>query len=132
MTTTTEREWGFAHDLKIWTGPFLEITNGQKPYEVRSCKDRDFHQGDLLLLREWLPDQRHKEGGRYTGRFVLARVKHITRPDHGITRGQLYPPVGLDTHCVLGLDTLHVGTFLAAGEKHPADTFGARTAIEAA
>lgn len=54
-----------THDLKTRPEPFAAVKSGLKPWEYRK-NDRDFREGDLLLLREW--------DGDYTGRSLLRRV----------------------------------------------------------
>lgn len=64
---------GVIHDLKTWLEPFDAVWSGEKRHEVRQ-DDRGFAVGDDLLLRRW--DQ---TGEKFAGRFVKARVTHITR-----------------------------------------------------
>jgi hypothetical protein len=45
-----------------------------KPYEVRRA-DRDYQVGDVLHLREWLPESR-----TYSGFAVWVVVTYITQP----------------------------------------------------
>lgn len=59
-----------THDLKTWPAPFEAIRTGQKTCEVRK-DDRGFAVGDILHLREWVP-----ETGAYTGRAVRMAVTH--------------------------------------------------------
>ena len=43
------------HDLKSAPLPFMHIRNGRKRFEVRK-NDRDYQQGDLVVLREYVED----------------------------------------------------------------------------
>jgi hypothetical protein len=61
------------HDLKTWPKQFCAILAGSKRYELR-VNDRNFQEGDELMLLEWDP-----KGGRYTGRHVLTTVTYMTR-----------------------------------------------------
>lgn len=60
-----------VHQLKTWPQPFDAVWNNNKRHEVR-VNDRDFRTGDVLHLHEYDP------GSGYTGRYVEARVSHIT------------------------------------------------------
>jgi hypothetical protein len=42
------------HDLKSWPLPFMHVRSGAKRFEVRK-NDRDYQQGDLVVLREFVP-----------------------------------------------------------------------------
>ncbi len=60
-----------THDLKIWPPFFQDLTAGVKTAEVRR-NDRDFREGDSLLLREWDPLT-----GDYTRRFEMRTVRKV-------------------------------------------------------
>lgn len=60
-----------THELKILPEYFDAVRDGRKRFELRQ-NDRDFHEGDSLVLREW--DQ--EEGG-YTGRSLKAEIPYI-------------------------------------------------------
>jgi hypothetical protein len=62
------------HDLKVWPKPFSAVLSDSKKYEIRESRDRDFREGDELMLREWDP-----ETEQYTGRHILATVTYMTR-----------------------------------------------------
>ncbi|CAI1864009.1 MULTISPECIES: DUF3850 domain-containing protein [Serratia] len=61
-----------THELKITTAYFHFVCAGVKKAEFR-LNDRQFKEGDLLKLCEWLPEA---EG--YTGDYVFVRVTNIT------------------------------------------------------
>lgn len=42
------------HELKCWHDFYRLIVNGRKTFELR-VNDRDFKDGDILYLREYLP-----------------------------------------------------------------------------
>jgi len=44
------------HDLKSAPLPFMHVRDGRKRFEVRK-NDRDYHQGDLVVLREFVASQ---------------------------------------------------------------------------
>lgn len=56
-----------THDLKTWPEPFKALKTGLKSWEFRRA-DRDYRDGDLLLLREW-----HEDDG-YTGDQIVRQV----------------------------------------------------------
>ncbi len=67
MRTITIREpkW---HHLKTWPPYFQMILDGQKTFELRK-NDRDFKEGDYLILQEYLQENKF-----YTGRVVVRKV----------------------------------------------------------
>lgn len=71
-----------AHELKTWPKHFQAIWDGIKLFELR-INDRDFHQNDILVLREYEPSLMYgvTNGGSYTGRVVTAEVTYILRED---------------------------------------------------
>lgn len=79
------------HYLKCHPRPFEALAVGVKTHEVRKA-DRDYRVGDLLVLREWVPDIQEDKTlssgdsrGEYTGREIQRRVTHITdRGTYGI------------------------------------------------
>lgn len=60
-----------VHKLKTWPDYFQAIWEGRKRCEVRK-NDRNFQQGDILLLEEY--DQ---VKGQYSGRFIRVHVTHL-------------------------------------------------------
>lgn len=65
-----------THNLKADPGPFEDMVEGRKTYEVRRF-DRDFRVGDRLLLSEF---DRAKRS--YTGRQLSARIVHVLPPGY--------------------------------------------------
>lgn len=61
-------------ELKIWPEPFRAVLNGDKRYEIRKT-DREFSVGDIVILKEFLPDTKE-----YTGRSFIAQITYITKP----------------------------------------------------
>lgn len=61
-----------VHELKTWPEFFAAVVEGWKPFEIRQ-NDRGFRVGDLLLLREYLPDEK-----KFSGRECKRRVTYIT------------------------------------------------------
>ncbi len=77
-----------THHLKTWPGEFEAVARDDKRHEVRLA-DRDFHIGDTLILREFVPALNQTTGqpetneagetlGAFTGRQLLRRVSYIT------------------------------------------------------
>jgi ASC-1-like (ASCH) protein len=59
------------HKLKTWPEYFEEVIEGRKTFEVRK-NDRDFKEGDTLLLQEFDP-----ETEEYTGMICRVEVTYI-------------------------------------------------------
>lgn len=82
----TTYQWPFTvHELKTVPPYFDAVASGAKPFEVRR-DDRGFMPGDLLVLREWLP-----EVGDYSpAAHLFRKVTYVLRgrdTDLGIDRG---------------------------------------------
>jgi hypothetical protein len=99
------------HELKTWPESFNAIKDGRKTFDVRRA-DRDFQEGDVLILQEFIPcghcrgtgfeENIHmgelkcckKPHGKYTGRRIVTTVTFVYKGGQfGI----------MDTHVVLGL-----------------------------
>lgn len=80
MTATTDTR---VHELKIWPAYFEPVVNGDKTFELRR-NDRNFREGDALILREFDPNE-----SAYTGRHVKVRVTYLLHaaPEFGLLRG---------------------------------------------
>lgn len=81
------------HELKVLNKYFVLLLSDEKKFELRK-NDRDYKVGDMLILREWVPNIVHPNNGKdghYTGRFV---VRFITF----ILKGGVY---GLDSDYVI-------------------------------
>lgn len=66
-----------THDLKTVRPYFGAVWDGTKTAELRK-NDRGFQVGDLMLLREYLPDEFH-----YTGYAIRAEITDIVTDDEG-------------------------------------------------
>lgn len=82
------------HELKILEKYFVWVRNGSKKFEIRSCKDRDFKEGDILHLKEW-DDKKLK----FTNRSCLCRVGYILKGgSYGLEEG----------FCILSITLINV------------------------
>lgn len=77
------------HHLKIWPGSFDAVMAGEQLHEIRSTKDRNFTKGDLVILREWIPDnvEEANDGagievvsGHYTERKAMRKISYVSVP----------------------------------------------------
>lgn len=59
-----------THSLKILPQYFAAVVEGRKTFEIRK-NDRGFHEGDLVVLREWT-------GKKFTGQAVSKQITYIT------------------------------------------------------
>lgn len=59
------------HELKIWPQYFKAVWDGTKTFEIRR-NDRNFQIGDMLVLREFDPDD-----NEYTGSAICKKVSYI-------------------------------------------------------
>src|SRR5688572_25476747 len=98
-----------CHDLKVWPEHFHDLAVGVKTYELRRA-DRDYQEGDRLLLREWDPAVEGSKG--YTGGAILADVVHVARGPlaTGIGKTDLLLPGNV---VVLGLANIQTFRFVA-------------------
>lgn len=78
-----------THELKILPRWFEDVQAGRKNFEIRR-NDRDFEEGDYLLLKEW-----NWSRGEYTGREVTRKIQYIYQGDgtYGLS----------EDYCILGL-----------------------------
>lgn len=65
---------GQIHELKTHPSWFILIQRGEKAFELRK-DDRGYKKDDLLILREWAPE----DGGFYTGYVICAVVTCVVR-----------------------------------------------------
>ena len=61
-----------SHELKTWPDSFEAMWVGDKKYDFRK-NDRNYKIGDVLLLKEYVPEKEE-----YTGREMIARVTYMT------------------------------------------------------
>lgn len=65
------RKPGKLHELKCWPEYFQPVVRVEKPFEVRK-NDRDYKVGDILYMREFVP-----QTGMYTGQHCLRRITYV-------------------------------------------------------
>nr|WP_315022932.1 DUF3850 domain-containing protein [uncultured Aminipila sp.] len=76
------------HELKIYKKYFDVIVEGDKSFEIRK-NDRDFHVGDIVILKEW-------DNIVYSGREIHATIKYILKDDFvGLTDGYVAFSLGI-------------------------------------
>lgn len=77
-----------VHELKLYKPYFGKVFTGQKTFEVRK-DDRDFKEGDILILHEY-----NNAVNNYTGNFLKARITYkLMGGQFGIEEG----------HCILSI-----------------------------
>ncbi|GIO04773.1 hypothetical protein J31TS6_08010 [Brevibacillus reuszeri] len=69
------------HDLKIWPEHFRDVRAGMKTAELR-LNDRNYQLGDVLVLREYDPQE-----DEYTGEVETRRVTHILANEQWLQPG---------------------------------------------
>lgn len=75
----------YAHELKIWPTYYREVVDGQKRFEIRRA-DRAFLAGQMVRLREYLPETAESCGG-YTGSEATILITYVVTKFEGIARG---------------------------------------------
>lgn len=50
-----------VHELKTWPEQFADVKYGSKRFEIRK-NDRNYHVGDILLLKEYDPETKLYSG----------------------------------------------------------------------
>lgn len=91
-----------VHELKTWSEYYGHVESGSKTFEIR-LDDRDFQEGDFLMLQEWDPKTRE-----YTGRWLFRTVTYRTPPGCSFV---------LDRHVVLGMRPPHLRETLMAVQQ---------------
>lgn len=67
------------HDLKILPEFYQPVQDNKKTFEIR-LNDRDYNEGDYLLLREW-------QGSYYVGRQCVRRVSYVHKESALVKKG---------------------------------------------
>lgn len=62
-----------THELKTHIFPFEAIKKGRKNFEFRK-NDRDFNEGDTVVLKEFLPNL-----AQYSGDEITAKVGYVLK-----------------------------------------------------
>ncbi len=58
-------------EKKIWPVFFERILSGKKTFELR-LDDREYNEGDVLVLKEW-----DNEKSTYTGRVIKKEITYV-------------------------------------------------------
>ncbi len=80
------------HELKILPIYFEEVIKGNKTFEIRK-DDRDFNVGDILLLKEYDPDEIYfdidDKETHFSGKKILRKISYILKdiPSLGLKQG---------------------------------------------
>lgn len=61
-------------DLKILPEYLKEVDKGNKTFEYRDNSDKDFQVGDIVRLREFIPDEK-----RFTGAFLWVKITYLLK-----------------------------------------------------
>lgn len=70
-----------AHELKTVQPFFDMVASGKKRFELRK-NDRDFKQGDILILKEWDNSKQ-----LFLGNELVVRVNYILDQFVGLSKG---------------------------------------------
>lgn len=62
-----------THRIKLASQYFDAVSNREKNFEIR-VNDRDYREGDWLVLREW-------DGSNFTEREIIRIVTHVYELD---------------------------------------------------
>lgn len=65
-----------THYLKSWAHFYDAIEAGEKMYDLRDARDREFNIGDYVLLQRY-----DMVAGVYTGEELLLQISYITDRD---------------------------------------------------
>ena len=71
-----------VHELKTWSKYFKAVIEGRKTFDFR-VNDKDFKEGDTLILKEWDPDIKG-----YTGAEATFEVGFILQGEFGLSPDQ--------------------------------------------
>jgi len=74
------------HELKIHPKFYRAILSGLMTSQFRN-DDRNFQEGDILILKEWVPINTDPDGGSYTQHQCVAQITHIARDIPGLPDG---------------------------------------------
>lgn len=88
------------HDLKIWPEHFKNVRAGIKTAEIRR-NDRNYHPGDVLVLREF--DQ---QSGEYTGEVETRTVTHVLEDVRYLQPGMAMLSMSESKYCDEEIETI--------------------------
>jgi len=82
VNATKDKSEQSVHTLKSWPDAYQPLVEGRKRHEYR-LNDRNYREGDELILKEWDP-----AGHSYTGRSCRVRCLYCSYgPSWGIPEG---------------------------------------------
>jgi hypothetical protein len=93
------------HELKTWPQYFQQVIDGVKTFEYR-FNDRDFREGDDLLLLEYDPIKK-----TYSGRHCIVSVTSVLRSFKGIEDG----------YCIMSILLTHGASHPSSGKDQTAE-----------
>lgn len=70
-----------THEIKCWPEFFDHLASGEKRFELR-FDDRGYHAGDILIIKEWLPQDKV-----FTGRKLRKLVTYLLRDGFALANG---------------------------------------------
>ena len=77
------------HELKIWSTFFEAALSGDKPFEIRDNRNREFQKGDSIVLNEIKKSALNEQTGecfKATGRKITGEITYVTtfeqKPDY--------------------------------------------------
>lgn len=82
------------HELKTWPKYFQLIADGTKSFELRK-NDRDFQQGQVLILREF-----DEQTNTYTGRTLHRKITYVLQGEEAGVFGLK------EGFCIMGLEII--------------------------
>lgn len=69
------------HNLKMWSGHFQDVVDGNMKADIRHTRDRDFKAGDSITFLEIDAD------GNVTGRDISCQISCVS--EHGVLPGHV-------------------------------------------
>ena len=74
------------HDLKMWSGHFQHVVNGDMKADIRHTRDRVFKKGDSVTFHE-IETIKDSYDVTFTGRDISAQLGYVS--EHGMLPGHV-------------------------------------------